>query len=63
MKPIFEQYKQVREFPRLTKVELLDDDDGWYIVKEGSMECLDIRFKNPSEARHHAVCEYLVIVF
>jgi hypothetical protein len=34
-----------------------------YLVREVAMEVLDITFKNPSEARQHAVCEYLVIVF
>ena len=62
MKSIFKNYKLKSEFPKLTKVELVEDDLGYYL-KEISTQCvLEIAFKNPSEARQHALNESLVFV-
>ncbi len=63
MKSIFERYERLREFPRLTRVHIVEDDLGWYLKREGFNQVLDITFKNPSELRQYARCDYLVLIF
>lgn len=52
---------QVQSFPRLTKVQIVDDDTGYFIQSSELGGRLDIRFNTPREAVKHAVSEYWVI--
>ena len=51
----------VQSFPKLAKVKIFDDDDGYHIKASDTDEILDIRFNTPRQALQHAIAEYWVI--
>ena len=54
--------KRKRVFPKLTRVEISENNLGYYLKQEGGGEVLDITFKNPSDAIQHAISEHWIIV-
>jgi len=50
------------EFPKLTSVVIIDNDDGYFIQREKSDEILDIRFNTPEEAVDYAIANHLFII-
>jgi len=50
------------EFPKLTSVAIIDNDDGYFIQREKSDEILDIRFNTPEEAVDYAIANHLFII-
>lgn len=62
MESIFEQFEMKREFPKTTKVEIIEGNLGYYLKRDGANEVLDIAFRNPREAIQHAIAEHWIIV-
>jgi len=64
MQPILSNYDAaLYEWPKSTRVELIEDDEGFYLRREGTREVLDITFKRPTEALHYATSEYWLLTF
>ena len=50
------------QFPTLTRVAIIDNDDGYFIKREKSDEILDIRFNTPKEAIDYAIANHFFII-
>jgi hypothetical protein len=50
------------EFPTLTRVAIIKNDDGYFIKLEKSAEILDTRFNTANEAIDYARANHLFIV-
>ena len=51
-----------KEFPMFTRVEIIENDFGYYLKHKSVNEVLDITFKSSSEAIQHAIAEHLIII-
>ena len=52
----------VSQFPELTRVAIIDNDDGYLIKREKSDETLDIWFNTANEAIDYAIANHLFII-
>ena len=52
----------VSQFPELTRVAIIDNEDGYFLKREKSDEILDIRFNTAIEAIDYARVHHLFIV-
>jgi hypothetical protein len=50
------------EFPKLTRVVIIVNDEGYFIKQEKSDEILDIGFNTPNEAIDYARANRLFII-
>jgi hypothetical protein len=50
------------QFPALTRVAIIDNDDGYFIKRVKSDEMLDIQFNTAMEAIDYARVHHLFIV-
>ena len=62
MESLFEQYEIKRDFPKLTRVEIIEGNLGYYLKHESANEVLDITFRDPRKAIQHAVEKHWIIV-
>jgi len=49
-------------FPKFTSLEIIENDLGYYLKRNGVNVVLDITFKNSSEAIQHAISEHWIII-
>ena len=52
----------IKGFPKFTRIEIIEDNLGYYLKRKGNNEVLDITFKNASEAIQHAISEHWIII-
>ena len=50
------------QIPTLTRVSIIDNDDGYFIKRVKSDEMLDIRFNTAMEAIDYARANQLIII-
>ena len=50
------------EFPTLTSISIIDNDEGYFIKRVKSAEILDIRFNTAMEAIDYARANQLIII-
>jgi len=50
------------QFPTLTRISIIDNDDGYFIKRVKSDEILDIRFNTAMEAIDYARANQLIII-
>ena len=51
-----------KAFPKFTRIEIIENNLGYYLKRKGVNEVLDITFKNASEAIQHAIAEHWIII-
>jgi len=51
-----------KEFPMFSRIEIIENNLGYYLKRKGVNEVLDITFKNASEAIQHAISEHWIII-
>ena len=51
-----------KSFPKFTRIEIIENNLGYYLKRKGVNEVLDITFKNASEAIQHAISEHWIII-
>ena len=51
-----------KEFPKFTRIEIIENDVGYYLKRKGVNEVLDITFKNASESIQYAISEHWIII-
>jgi hypothetical protein len=49
-------------FPKFTRIEIIENNLGYFLKRKGDNEVLDITFKNASEAIQHAIAEHWIII-
>lgn len=49
-------------FPKFTRIEIFENDLGYYLKRKGVDEVLDISFKNAKEAIQHAIGQQWIII-
>ena len=55
--------REIKEvFPKFTRIEIIENNLGYYLKRKGVNEVLDITFKNASEAIQHAISEHWIII-
>ena len=50
------------EFPTLTSISIIDNDEGYFIKRVKSAEILDIRFNTAMEAIDYARANRLIVI-
>jgi hypothetical protein len=50
------------QFPTLTRVAIIDNDDGYFIKRVKSDEMLDIRFNTAMDAIDYARANQLIVI-
>jgi hypothetical protein len=50
------------EFPTLTRVSIIDNDEGYFIKREKTAEILDIRFNTAMQAIDYARANRLIVI-
>ena len=51
-----------KAFPKFTRIEIIENNLGYYLKRKGVNEVLNITFKNASEAIQHAISEHWIII-
>jgi hypothetical protein len=51
-----------KEFPMFSRIEIIENNLGYYLKRKGVNEVLDITFKNASEAIQYAISEHWIII-
>ena len=54
--------KIIKAFPKFTRIEIIENNLGYYLKRKGVNEVLDITFKNASQAIQHAIAEHWIII-
>ena len=55
--------REIKElFPKFTRIEIIENNLGYFLKRKGDNEVLDITFKNASEAIQHAISEHWIII-
>ena len=49
-------------FPKFTRIEIIENNLGYFLKRKGVNEVLNITFKNASEAIQHAIAEHWIII-
>ena len=49
-------------FPKFTRIEIIENDVGYYLKRKGVDEILDISFKNANEAIKYAISEHWIFI-
>ena len=51
-----------KRFPKFTRIEIIENNLGYFLKRKVDNEVLDITFKNASEAIQHAIAEHWIII-
>ena len=51
-----------KSFPKFTRIEIIENNLGYYLKRKGVNEVLDITFNNASEAIQYAISEHWIII-